>query len=593
MRPVISACIIVKDDSEIVELTRSTKSIEPYVSGIYITANGEKTEAIESLCKQNNYHYSYLKWDNDFSKQRNFNFLQAPKNTDYIYWQDADDVLVGAEYLEEIALKSKQTNKEVVFFTYWYGCVFNGEPSEKNLVKVDIQHMRERLIKPGSIVWKGRLHETPVKVEGARDVYVKFPYNKDTSPIAVMHTKKYETATKTMERNKAILEMQLEEERNGIGADPRTILNLMKIYTELEDEKILEKCIYMGKEYLEKSGWDMERGVCYSLMAIAFMKLNENQASVDLLHRAIQEYPQDPLQYIRLAMAYYNIGKKDRAKHWVELALKMDINESGSGIVLTQEMKVLASDLLSRLKLDQNDIDSAYEFSKILYNEMPTQINEDRLATLESMKRMNDACKNVHSFLIYLEDTNQTSVIPQVIDNLPQSMQGLPFAVKYKQLFTKPKKWESNEICIYANFGSKHFEQWSPSSLKKGIGGSETAVIELAELWASMGYEVTVYGDPGAEEGLINGVTYLPWYKFNIQDSFNIFIQWRAVFLADKIKAKRFYVDLHDIYNPIDLIEAEPHVDAFMFKSQYHADLTSAIPVNKKLIIGNGISYEE
>jgi hypothetical protein len=154
----------------------------------------------------------------------------------------------------------------------------------------------------------------------------------------------------------------------------------------------------------------------------------------------------------------------------------------------------------------------------------------------------------------------------------------------------KPRKWEENEICYFANVGTKHFFQWDGNSISKGVGGSETAVIRLAEEWTKAGYRVTVYGDP-EKITKINGVTYLPWYHFNKDDEFNIFIQWRNAQLAGKIKCKKFLVDLHDVFSGLDFspeqIEA---IDKFMVKSKWHRKLAPNISDDKFSIVGNGIA---
>ena len=55
-----------------------------------------------------------LKWNDDFSEQRNFNFSQMPKNSDYFFWMDSDDILIGGKYLFEIARIAKEKGKDTV-----------------------------------------------------------------------------------------------------------------------------------------------------------------------------------------------------------------------------------------------------------------------------------------------------------------------------------------------------------------------------------------------------------------------------------------------------------------------------------------------
>jgi len=171
---------------------------------------------------------------------------------------------------------------------------------------------------------------------------------------------------------------------------------------------------------------------------------------------------------------------------------------------------------------------------------------------------------------------------------MPENMRNLPFAWHMFNKHKNPRIWDSNEICYYATFGQAHFEKWGPESLKKGLGGSETAVIRLAKEWAKLGWKVTVYCDCGKEEGEHDGVTYLPYFKFNHRDSFNIFINWRSTHLAGKIKAKKFVVDLHDLMAE-DMVKNFDRYDKLFVKSEFHRSLALNVPDEKVMVVSNGI----
>lgn len=586
----IPACIIIKDDQELPILKKAVASIKPYVDGIYITANGKEVSGIGSYCKDEGLHYSYLAWDNDFSAQRNFNFSQAPQDADYIFWMDTDDILYGAEHLREVAEIAKQNRHDLVFFTYWYGCLFNGEPSKQTLADIEMEHMRERLIRPGTHRWEGRLHETPIPISGARNNYTKFPYDPKNKPIAVMHTATIDKAFETMKRNKDILEIQLAEEREKGEADPRTLLNLMKIYAEDEKEENYPKVFEMGEEYLKKSGWDEERGTCCEQMAIVSGKMGNHKDAITYLHRAISEWPSQVLFYIRLAGEYFNVKNYRSAKHWLEIAGTMTAKQDTAGLFNFKAMKLMYTKLLVEVayKVDRN-LPLALQAARKLYEEDPTDANRDRMTFIANLNDLNEASQDAHKLAKYLKSIGREDSIGKMLNALPDEISTQPLFLRMRRDVTPPRRWERDEICYFANFGGNHFEKWDSTSLDKGIGGSETAVIRLAEEWVKQGYRVTVYGDPFIK-GVQNGVNYLPWYYFNHKDSFNIFIQWRSWALSTEIKARKFYVDLHDVFSGIDITkEEEFHVDKFMVKSQYHRSLAPNIPDDKFTIISNGL----
>jgi glycosyltransferase involved in cell wall biosynthesis len=583
----IAACIIVKDDSEYLDLVRCLDSVSAYVNDVYITVNGKKYDKIKRL-ESNKVHLSYLAWNEDFSEQRNFNFSQA-KGYDYIFWLDSDDVLINGGQLYAIAERAKKENYDTVFLTYWYSCTFNGEPSIETLKEVEMEHMRERLIKPDTQYWKGMLHETPVPYEGKKLKYVQVPYSKE-QPIAIMHTADLSQAKDNMKRNKRILEKQLEIEKSEGKVDPRTQLYLLKIYAEDDDESMYDKVFELGELYLLKSGWNEERATCLEHMSIVTSKRGQFHQSIGYLHDAIKEYPLQPLLYIRLAQSYFNVGAYRQARHWLEVASTLDLDNRTGTLKNIKAMKMMFAEVLLKLNYQvDKDIEKSLQSATLLYNEYPIEEYKQQVFHLQDLKDLNDACKNIHSVCKYLKSIGEESRILPLINELPPAINEQKIFIQMRKDLTPPRIWEKDEICYFANFMQPHFEKWDSSSLNKGIGGSETAVIELSRQFAKKGYKVTVYGDP-IKKGLQDGVMYLPYYYFNQKDSFNIFIQWRNWQLATSVKAKKFYVDLHDVYSDADIEDAIiNHVDKFIVRSDYHKDLATKISKNKFLTISNGI----
>jgi hypothetical protein len=225
-----------------------------------------------------------------------------------------------------------------------------------------------------------------------------------------------------------------------------------------------------------------------------------------------------------------------------------------------------------------------------VFLENPTPETQGQVEMFEDLSSLNAACRNADALAEYLDMIGETDKIPAFFESLPQGISSQPFAIKWIQQAQPPRVWGEKEICYFANWGSRHFEKWSAKSLDSGIGGSETAVIALAQEWTKLGYKVTVYGDPGADKGEIDGVSYRPWYEFNKDDKFNIFIQWRGWALADMIDAKKFFVDLHDLYAGVDILpEKLNKINKIFVKSQYHRDLAPAIPDSKFVIVSNGV----
>ena len=590
----ISACLIVKDDSELLSLKRSIASVIDYVDEVIVTANGSPVNKIEDYCSgTNKVSYYYHKWNKDFSDQRNFCALKVSPKADFYIWIDADDVLIGGHLLREIAIRAKKANLDAVFFTYWYACKFDGSPSAETINNVELTQMRERLLRPGSVVWNKRLHETPVPIKNISYKYSHLEYSL-ANPITWLHlgvTREQDPKEQELRtaRNRELLELQLDDERKGAGSDPRTLLYLMKIYAESIDEKDWKTAIEYGNEYLTKSGWDAERAICCSLIGRCLGRLGREQEAQEFLFKSIKEYPFDPLLYLYLARTCYNLKQYREMKHWITIALSLDTSESAGNMTNILDMKVLATDLMMRYYFNaERNVRKAYESMRLLYNELPNKENGKQLKYLQDLKNLDEASESAHKLTLYYQELHNSAGVVKVVESMPKTMQDLPFAWYMYNKHKVPRVWKPNEICYYASFGKEHFEKWGPENLKTGIGGSETAVIQLSKEWIKMGYQVVVYCDCGDQEGAHDGVFYVNYFKFNPRDSFNILINWRSNSLVKHIKAKKIIIDMHDLYAQ-DSFKEYGRYDKIFVKSKFHRSLGLMIPNEKMMEVSNGI----
>lgn len=158
------------------------------------------------------------------------------------------------------------------------------------------------------------------------------------------------------------------------------------------------------------------------------------------------------------------------------------------------------------------------------------------------------------------------------------------------------KEWPSNSIVYFTGASA---EQWSPRKTESGIGGSETAVINLAKEWTKLGFSVTVFGNPPQDqEGNHDGVQYLNFRKFNTSDKYNTIIVWRggnAGVLDIDLNATRVFYDLHDMSShTLFTPERLSKVHKFFVKSKYHKDYFKPIvpDESKFVIIPNGGTIE-
>lgn len=582
----LALCIITKGDEELKHLKKAVASVGKYANQVVITTNSNKVKETKQWCLDNNYTYTHLPWNKNFSEQRNYNFNQTNNDIDWILWLDSDDEFIEPDFIPEIIARADQANVHGVFLDYWYGCLFkDGKPSLENLLDVEITQKRERFLRKGFVTWKSRLHETPVPVDGLDYKYQSYPYSEDENPFAVLHKGAHWQSDNLskMARNRELLELQLIDE--GENPDPRTLLYLMKIYI-MQGEEEWQKCLDYGNKYLELSGWDAERCEAATIMGRAFGKLDDHQAATEIIHTAIVNYPYLPTTYFRLAEAYINAGNYRLAKHWYDIGLNMELPKSDN-ITNIYEMKQMAATVGYRLAFQQKDLKKAATLMKRVYELDPNENNKEQMEYVRELATLDQNCERADKLLRYLIEIDEEKAAYGIIEALPHAISDQPFARQLRRQVTPPRKWAKDEICYYASFNNKHFEEWGFANLEEGIGGSETAVLQLSLQWAKKGYHVTIYGDPGGQRGKYQvgkgSVTILPWYFFNPRDHFNVFIQWRASFLAGRLVCKKFLVDLHDVFFKEDVSTL---VDSVLVKSKYHKNMGKS---SKYKVISNGI----
>jgi hypothetical protein len=148
--PKLALALIVKGSpKEAIALRRCLSFIHKDVDGIFITIT-QPSKEVEAVCKEYNATVSHFDWCNDFSKARNFNFSQVPKDFTHILWLDADDGLRGAEYLRLILKQNPDVDSFILNYLYAFD-------ENKNPVVV---HMKTQIVKnDGCVKWVGAIHE--------------------------------------------------------------------------------------------------------------------------------------------------------------------------------------------------------------------------------------------------------------------------------------------------------------------------------------------------------------------------------------------------------------------------------------------------
>jgi hypothetical protein len=221
---------------------------------------------------------------------------------------------------------------------------------------------------------------------------------------------------------------------------------------------------------------------------------------------------------------------------------------------------------------------------------LPNDLNAKRLADVQDVRHRNDLAHWTVKLANHLKQTNQLDKLNTLVNAIPAEIENEPVLIDLKNNYAKPREWGEKDVVIYCGPG---FEQWSPKSVSKGIGGSEEAVIYMSKELVKLGWNVTVYADPQGDEGVYDGVSFLPHYTINWKDYFNILISWRQIGLFDVpgLRAKKTYLWNHDIQNPLTYTpERVNKIDKVMFLSKWHRDNVPQLPEDKVMYTSNGIN---
>ena len=612
---ILLVCIM-KDDSEYKMASHMLDMFMPYMAGLAVALTGTsgKHNKLKKLIlkhggryvvtKPNTHPKIYTKrakggyYFSNFAEARNVSFELASKmqktgNYDWWSWADTDDILIGGDELQFVASEAQRQKLDSVYFNYWYSVVQN---KQGEITDIAIEHLRERLIKPDEFKWISRLHEVSVpKEDGYQPRNSVYDVDPEAGQKCVWaHLPGEERIHSNIARNREILELQYKEQE---GKDPRTIFYLGRTYMDHSrivaggKDKYLEMAIKMFDDYLHgeyPSGWEEERANAWEYLGNAQCEKDDLDGAIKSYHAGIAEFPGSHMLFLMLSKAYFDKGLVEKAKYWLDIVTRMDAPKSRTTIGNPAEIKTTAATIKYNIAISEQNVKEALHWMQVRNKLMNVEGDEMEKMLVELNER-NDAAMWVFNYAKWLKKTGNIKQVRKLLDAIAPEMQGERFVSHIASEVLPPKTWDKGSIVYFAGPG---FEQWSPKSLKKGLGGSETAIVELSKRWAKMGKQVTVYCDCGAEEGVYEGVTYVNWQKINWKDKFYTFIIWRNPQLIDQnISAYNLFYDAHDVENQTNWTDERiEKIHKVFFKSQWHRENVPKLPDAKCQVITNGIN---
>lgn len=562
---------ILTKNSEFELLDRALASVYGHVDNIYITVGDkvEPSDEIKRVADKYKAHLSYFPWINDFSAARNFNMGQC--KDDWYVWMDTDDEVEGMEKAKEKLTKLAQ-NVSFIICTYNYAFYPSGIVSTK--------HPKERFIRnDGQMKWKGYLHETCVS-----DFYLDGGFWDD---IVWNHRTTGERTLESSQRNIVIIEQEIKNQADEKKIDPRTIFNLGMAYASLA-QRTMDKDDWMRAikafyEYLKVGAWSEHMYMAWKYIGIGQVSVGRPDLALQSYFEALKLNPAYADAYATIGSAYDRLNDIDKAEVWYKLALTEGRENTYAHDVASSTITPLAS--LARIYAMRGKLSDAEKYVKLaLKIEGKNEFLEGLFDEIKKMKRVLNKSKKIANYLKSLPDEQAK----EEWNKLSEKEKTLPEVVLFRRNRRWKKESSGKDLVI---FTGQAWEEWNPDSAKTGIGGSEEAVINMAQRFKNLGWNVTVFGSHGAEPKEYDGVWYRPWWDIGIDEPVDVFIAWREPNIFEfKINAKQTYLWLHDTVEREALTPKRLlNITKVIVLSKWHRDLYPNVPDHKMFVSRNGI----
>lgn len=459
----------------------------------------------------------------DFSVARAASFALADEP--FVSWGDSDDTVVGAQYFDEILGCAAGIQHPRLIAPYEY----RHDPTTGECDKLQ---MRERIVRnDGSCEWRHPVHETLARVRGERSEDQRIQ-----QPIRWVHGRK--DAVEDRGRNMRILLRAYEAAGEKRDEDAWLALQLG---VELAAAGEARAAIPHFERYVELSGWDEERAWAMLQLSSAHHAADpylQGDAAFWWARQARALRPGTFAPVFQLAKLYSLVGltRGDEGA----LAHSSDLAEEAAGLP--------AESLFASNPTEERYF--VHDLVRVNAEVLGDWRRALRAAERALLARPRDgACRlavREYEAAIRRDEASAAERAPG-----PAPATGGEGGLRV--LF----------------FCGPTMEVWNPEiAERQGIGGSETAVIEIAKRLAEKRHSVKVVCNCG-RAGLYEGVEYTS--ELALKSRPDVFVAWRDAEQLTLMRARVKLLWVHDvrIHNPTPF--AVHLADRVLPVSEWHA----------------------
>jgi glycosyltransferase involved in cell wall biosynthesis len=555
--PKFAAAMILGDAYDRDELKTLAKSLKGGgIDKLFIAYNGKTRSSLTwwfDFMGQIGLPFQVQKfaWEDNFALARQQSFDMVPKDEfQWIMWIDSDD-----EFFAPIPLKKLVADLDEyssgLFLRYDYAV-------DKETDTVIVEQWRERLLRSDvNWQWKHPIHEVCLGPPGTQFAKRDGAFIRHLRTSGQEHDSRY--------RNRRIIAKAMRENPEEPRYKYYFAGETMAMADDSDDPKerysLANAAVLAYRQYQEMLP-EVTDDFYISMCRIAecYRIMGEHIKAIDADLETIAIYPNWPEGYIGAAKSCMELGDFKRMLAFAEMAVVCPKPRTAASI---ESMNYTFTPVFLRglAKEETGDLDGAmkdYETARNHWNP-PNGSLDEKIAELQ--EKINGGERDADLW-----------------------------DVRKLKRGTKPEK----SIAFYTN---PLPEVWHPSTIETdGAGGSETAVVKIAQRFAADDWRVAVFGTPGKLRGEFEGVEYWDSTEFLPNEKFTVFVSSRSAqpFYAD-LQAKFTCLWMHDVNMHEQLFPIMHVPNKILGVSNWHAGhlaRTYSIPSTKLGVMPNGIDIE-
>jgi glycosyltransferase involved in cell wall biosynthesis len=513
--------MIVKDEEK--NLARLLPSLIPVFDQVVIVDTGSSDSSVQ-IAKDLGAEVHFFPWNGSFSDARNYAFSKL--DTDWLGWCDADDEWEGLDkvrfHVDNFDKNAPQVNAIWALYDYDQQ-VLGGK-----LVTTQL-HRRERFVKRGGgWRWTRRIHEHMI---------TDTPVALGVDEFIVHHRPDHAKGEARAKRNIQIL-------RSSLKDDPLDARSWFDLGTQYFNQHQWARSLAMYRRYLRLQKQPLEAYQAHHRMADCYRHLNKIDQAEDHDWAAVRVKEEWTDAWDGLAQIAFAQGNFELALRRIDLALSAE--RPADYLVLNPLDYTLHPWVVKqRILAGMGRLEEALEWCN---KAMTINPDHPELVFVKPMYEGILADRALAQKTVELAEKLSEDSRPSLFQALPERIQTNK---DIRDILLAPiynATWQPDAIF----FCGPSLEDWGPESIHRtGIGGSETAVIHLAQALSARGMKVAIYNQCGFQETstTLDGPRYFDYRRYNEEKKAKLFVGWRNPGIGKfAAKSDKRWLWLHDLH---------------------------------------------